>query len=209
MLDKGLLLTLNLALQEMGSIPLDRYDAWVEGLYREDVVVLPFIGTTFSSPSWRHLWPRSRRYGAHLFKKAVSLRRRGDLRGGDRMLGRACHVLIDMAVPVHAQAVWHYLQDPFELYVEAHDEELSRLPVPPLPHGMRSANPEQLTDFLASVARLERVDDTQSPWGRILRSLGLRDRPKQLQVADQARRLIPLASAHVKLLIENYERESA
>ena len=45
--------------------------------------------------------------------------RKGDRHRGDFLLGRAVHVLADMACPPHAHFVAHPLTDPFEVHVDA------------------------------------------------------------------------------------------
>lgn len=209
MLSKGLTLVLDMALASRESpTPLKKKEALIQGIFREDVIPIPFTRKSFPSPSWRHFWPRSRRYCDSLFRKAVRLGREGKGEEGEIALGRALHVLIDMGCPVHAQRVWHYLHDPFECYVEGHVDEISRLPLPSLAEGAWKRSPEGLVESLASAARLEQADRRQGPWALALRRLQLMERPRNIPVADQARRLIPLAAAHVRALLENYERET-
>ncbi len=101
MLPNGLIVALDLAVG--GRVEPARYAALALGILREDVVLLPGVGAV-PSPSPGHIYPRSRRRCAKLFHAAA---RAPAGRSGDMLLGRALHVLLDMACPVHAQKVWH------------------------------------------------------------------------------------------------------
>lgn len=207
MLPNGLIACLDLALGPAGAgastrAERERYAAMVMGLFREDIVVVPLLGVSMPSPSLGHIWPWSRRRCTALFDEAVAAGRRGEGLRGAFHLGRAAHVLTDMACPNHAQAVCHYLSDPFERYVEAHVAELTGLAVPDSPAAL---TPRELVDSLAAAARDEKPDGTKSPWGRVMRRLGLRRPPSGREVADQARRLVPLAAAHLRTLLARYE----
>jgi hypothetical protein len=197
MLPNGLLVVVDRAVGE--RLPPERFAALVVGLLREDVVLA--LGRAWPSPSPGHVYPRSRRRCAVLFARAVA---EADPLAADVTLGRALHVLADMACPVHAQAVWHYLRDPFERYVDAHAAELAELPLPPPPE--RDA-PDELVESLAQAARAVRADGRQTPWGRFLR----RRQPPlaRAEVAGQAEKLIPLAAAHARALVDRFERQRA
>jgi putative flavoprotein involved in K+ transport len=207
-LPNGLILCLDLALRRAATAERpgrERYAALVLGLFREDVILVPGLGIALPSPSLGHIYPLSRRHCAALFREAVRAARSGDRLRGDFLLGRALHVLIDMACPTHAQAVSHYLTDPFELAVDARAEELAKLPLPELPEAVRAGPVERLIDSLAGAARREHADGTKSPWGRALKRLGLARAPTGAEVMAQARRLIPLAAAHVRALLARYD----
>ena len=145
-----------------------------------------------------HIYPRSRRRCARLFAAATI---EPDAARADVLLGRALHVLLDMACPAHAQNVWHYLRDPFERYVDAHAAELAALPLAPPPPWQ---GPEALIDSLAGAARAVRADRRQTPWGKLLR----RDEPPlpRAELAEQASLLLPLAGAHARVLVEELDR---
>jgi len=177
MLPNGLLVTLELAL---GPAPHDRHAALALGMLREDVWLLGPVA--LPSPSLGHIYPRARRHCARLYDRAVAAAREGRL-AGDFALGRALHVLIDMACPAHARAVPHYLHDPFERWVEVHATELAALPLPELPPDDA---PGALVDSLAGAARA--ADGA---------------------ISAQARRLVPLAAAHVRALLTRHARETA
>src|SRR6185369_1367992 len=122
-------------------------------------------------------------------------------------LGRACHVLTDMACPVHVHRVIHQ-EDPFEWYVEVHAAELGAAPAPAasLP---AARSPAELVASLAAVARTCAPDRTRNAWGRLLRRLGLRRAVPAREVASQARLLIPAAGAHVDALLAMFLEERA
>ncbi len=200
MLPNGLMVTLELALGADAEPGL--LTALTLGMFREDVVMLP--GIALPSPSFGHIYPRSRARCGRLFARAVATARvRGRLAGAFD-LGRAVHVLTDMACPAHALAVAHYLHDPFERWVESHAAELAELPVPALPDGVAVAAavtgaPAALVDSLAGAARRHAVDRTQLPFTPVRRRRGARVGPADL--ARQAHELIPLAAAHVRALL--------
>jgi hypothetical protein len=201
MLPNGLIVVLDLALgakaaaSEAGRA---RYAAYLLGILREDVVLVPGLGAALPSPSPGHIDPRSRRRCAALVEAALA---EPDPLSADVWLGRALHVLIDMACPVHAQDVWHHLRDPFERYVDAHAAELAALPVPAL---ALAAAPEALVASLAGAAQAVRADRRQTPWGRWRHRA---DRPLgRPELEAQARTLIPLAAAHARALIAGYQQ---
>lgn len=209
MLPNGLILCL-----EMGLGPAavaNRVDrewsaALVLGMFREDICLMPRVGWSMPSPSLGHLYPLSRQRCEKLFAAAVAAARSGAPLRGALWLGRALHVLIDMACPAHARAVAHSLREPFEVYVEAHAAELACLPLPELPPALAlDSGPAALVESLARAARVEQVDGTTSPWGTVLRRLRCRHPISGALIAEQARRLIPLAAAHVSALIARYE----
>jgi hypothetical protein len=193
MLPNGLVVVLDRAVGE--RLAPERFAALVVGVLREDVVLA--FGRAYPSPSPGHVYPRARRRIRALFAGALAER---EPLAADVALGRALHVLIDMACPVHAQAVWHYLRDPFERYVDAHAAELAALPVPPPP---ADDDPVALVDSLAGAARAVRADGRQTPWGKLLR----RRQPPlpRAELAEQAATLIPLAAAHARALVDRFD----
>lgn len=115
-------------------------------------------------------------------------------------LGRACHLLGDMAVPARTRGVWHLLGDPLELFCEAHVESLAQLLPNPLPE--RLGAPEAHAETLARAASTESADTTRTPWGALgFRLLGRGQRLTDAEVERQARVLLPLAVAHTRGLL--------
>ncbi len=78
------------------------------------------------------LTPGPRGRADRLFAHAVEHYREGRLAAAFVQLGRAAHLLTDMACPVHAQGTVHMISDSFEWYVEGNAGFLETLPVPPV-----------------------------------------------------------------------------
>lgn len=212
MLPNGLIAILDMALNKsIADTELGRtkYALYILGMFREDVVYIPPLSKAFPSPSRGHIWPNARTHFAKLYSEAVQIGQcatQSELErtlSGAYALGRALHVLIDMACPAHANATWHYLNDPFERYVDAQAGELTKLSVPKLPLAFESA--ESLIESLATSAQTELSDLTQTPWGNLLRKFGKRKRLNREIIEKQAARLVPLAAAHVQSLFTMYE----
>jgi len=101
-------------------------------------------------------------------------------------LGRACHLLGDLAVPARTRRIWHLLGDPVEAYWEEH-ANLSTLLGAELP--TTDGDLETLASFSSRFA----VDTTRNPWSR--RS----GTPlSSAEVAEQAATLLPLAVAYTR-----------
>lgn len=203
MLGNGLLVILDMAL-EARPMAGERYLALVLGLFREDVLLLPGLGG-HPNPNPGHLWPFARRALDRRFSQAVAAKRKGEDLRASFLLGRAMHVLADMACPAHARNVWHHLRDPFELGVEGRAGRLAAAPVPELPPELRNGAPGAWAESLARAARRERADGTRTWWGRALRRLGLRRPVGGREAAAQADRLVPLAAAHVRVLLDRFD----
>jgi hypothetical protein len=216
MLPNGILLSLDMAIAgEADSVVIDRqqYALCLLGLFREDVVVWPNIGRlfpqiTFPSLSIGHLWPWSKLRFVMLYNRAVLMAQQGKTQQSHYMLGRALHVLIDMACPVHAHPVWHYLRDPYERYVDFHATELAQLPLPVINLDPRRDTSLKMVTGMARASKQELADATQSPLGRLLKYFGLRKPLRHEIVAAQAQRLIPLVAAHIKVLLEKYQYDT-
>jgi hypothetical protein len=177
-------------------------------MFREDVIFIPGLARAFPSPSLSHLWPLAKMRFALLYRQAVKRARRGEAVQSAVYLGRAMHVLIDMACPVHAQAVAHYLRDPYERYVDTHAQELATMPLPTLPATLEKASVTEIIALIAHASRSETADLTQSPWGRLLKSIGRRRSLSYQQIAPQAQRLIPLTAACLRVLLQKFAMET-
>lgn len=114
-------------------------------------------------------------------------------------LGRACHLLGDLAVPSRTRGVWHLLGDPFELWIEAHLDRLPALLPPALevPRG----DPLQVAHRLACASSLFAADTTRTPWGACAWRLGAGVRLSEAEVAAQAAALVPLVVASTAALL--------
>lgn len=211
MLPNGFIVTLDLALGKDGlanRTERTKYALYVLGIFRENIYLAPHAAVAMPSLSSGHLWPRARRHFAELYRLASEQVRSGEELKAAFILGRAMHVLIDMACPSHAQHTWHYLSDPFERYVDAHAKDLASLPLPEVDGSLHGAAPEIIVESLAREAQKEATDRTQTPWGKSLRRLGIRRPLKRGDVEPQARRLIPLAAAYLRVVLDNFQREA-
>lgn len=210
MLPNGQCVVIDMALRAVDCALLRRHrEALLLGTLREDVARLPLTNRVFEHASPSHfygclpggyvplLWPGARWKASHLLRKALAAQREGRLAAACVQLGRACHVLTDMACPVHAHRVMHEA-DPFEWYVEAHAQTLAQLlPVPPSP-PLSSA--PALVASLAAHSRRFTPDRTHNPFGRALRHMGLLHPVPKAEIARQAEALIPVAAAHATTL---------
>ena len=215
----GLALVIDRAVAHLPSHEARRYrQALVLGSLREDVARVPGGAGVFEHLSLSHfgggwlpggylplLWPGPRFKVRRYFRHALALDRAGQRAAAFVTLGRACHVLIDMACPVHVHRVIHE-DDPFEWYIEMHAAELGAAPVPALPDA---SSPAALVASLAAVTRTCIPDRTRNAFGRLLRRLGLRRAVPPREIGRQARLLIPQAAAHVAALIALFLGESA
>jgi len=216
MLANGLALVIERALVELGGERAHEArrhrKALLLGALREDVARVPFRTRVFEHLSLSHFggggwpagflpfWPGPRYKLRRFFRTAVAHARGGARGAAFVALGRACHVLTDMACPPHVHRVVHEA-DPFEWYVEVHVAVLAdaRLTPAVTPPAMR--DPGALVTSLSAITRRSAPDRTRSLLGRWLRRVGLRRPLPAREVARQARALIPEAAAHVARLI--------
>lgn len=182
----GFITVIDMALAQQPHPLLVRYrDALVLGCFREDVWFVGGIDAVIQNPSLSHfsragvpggfvpwLTPDAGARTEKLGRKAVREFSQGRVASAMVQLGRAAHLLIDMACPVHAQGIAHG-SDPFEWCVEAMGEELRALPV-----------------FMPSYARF-----AEAARGMARHAQGFPVARKNAR--DQARQLIPLAAGHV------------
>jgi hypothetical protein len=219
MLANGLSLVIERALAQVtapGAAEARRHrKALLLGALREDVARLPFAMRVFEHLSFSHFgggrwaggflpfWPGPRFKVRRYFRRALRLARAGQAGAAFVTLGRACHVLTDMACPVHVHRVVHEA-DPFEWYVEVHAGALGDPGATPAVAPPPFAEPGALVTSLAGVTRRWAADRTRNALGRWLRRLGLRRPVPAGVIARQAQVLIPEAAAHVAALINSY-----
>lgn len=164
----------------------------LRGHRAEDDFVL--FGMHFRAPGLTHSYEPGSRFGelgAPSAKTQIQrwLRRaQVSLHDSERAfwLGRACHLLGDLAVPARTRRIWHLLGDPLEAYWEEH-EDLARLLGTALP--ATDGNLETLASFSSGFA----VDTTRSPWSR-----GSGKALDNAEVAQQAGILLPVAVAYTR-----------
>ena len=203
----GLRLVIEMALNTLDDPLLHKHaDALVLGAIREDITFAArrkkirehwslshFDGAWLAGGFLPFVTPSAPTMAQRYFDRALDAWRRQRPALAFVELGKASHLLIDMACPVHASRVAH-LTDGYEWYVETHGAELARLPLP-LIDGPASA--AAITAALARHTRRFAPDRTNHHWGRLLKRLGLRRAQTRAQWAAQADAIIPVAAAHL------------
>ena len=210
MFANGHKLILDRALDALPGSPLSaQYDAMVLGNLREDVYKLPFLRAFTLGKGLTHYYrpgtpwgvlpfvPSAPTRAGWLFDEGVAAWRAGRQRDGAWHLGRAVHLVGEMAAPVHAQRVLHWRGDGFEMYIERHHAELRKLPLPPPP---RAESAPQLAHDLAVACQAFPCDRTRNVPGFLGWKLGLLRRPDEAEVIAQARALVPLGAAYTMAL---------
>ncbi|MCE9576002.1 MAG: hypothetical protein K8W52_22815 [Deltaproteobacteria bacterium] len=212
----GLVMVVGRALDRVASPEVERYRAAIVlGALREDVIRVPGLARPVEHWSLSHFWrpgrggfmrawPGARAAAVRRFTRAVAHHRAVDPARAYVELGRAAHVVVDMACPVHVHRALHDT-DRYEWYVEAHADELAALPAVPTPQLDSVA---AIVDGLARLTAVMPVDRHQHAVGRWLRRRGL-VRPTRAPVRDAAIAIIPAAIAHVAALIERFAATTA
>lgn len=119
-----------------------------------------------------------------------------------RWLGRACHLLGDMAVPARTRGVWHWLGDPLETWCERNPVRVAELAAecPKLSFD----SPRAIADSLALTSAALDADTTRTAWGRVRHAVWRHGKQLTLaEIVQQAELLIPLAAAHTRALLEH------
>jgi hypothetical protein len=210
----GQLLLVEMAVRALDDPRVTPFQAALQlGALREDVAFLPGLDVVVEHLSLSHfagespggllpyLWPGPQEKARRYVAQARALHQQGRQVGAYVALGKACHLLTDMACPTHAGRVMH-TTDPFEWYVDAHADALGALPVPFVP----DAPPEVLVDELARYTRAFEPDRTHHAWGALLRRAGRRRALRRDEVAAQAQELIPYAAGHLTALLRGFVR---
>jgi hypothetical protein len=185
-------------------------DALVRGHRDEDdFVVLRVL--RFRAPGLTHTYRPGQRFG-ELFAENAKSKMLRCVRRAERnrtrtawWLGRACHLLADMAVPARTRGVWHLLGDPLEAWLEEDARRVDALACDPL--DVPSYGPAELADALAHASAAHVADTTRTPWAKIL--YGRTEKFVRLcekDVEAQARTLVPLAVAHTAALLRAVPR---
>jgi hypothetical protein len=212
----GFIVVVDKALDALGEPLVQRHrDAILMGAFREDVCFLGRAGMVIPSASMTHflrpgwpggfipfIWQDAAQRTRMFFDRAVREHRAGRQASAFVQLGRATHPLIDMACPVHAQGVAHR-SDPFEWNVEAMVDELRRLPAEPF----HATDVEEVVRGLAAFGQQFAADKTTSPWGRVLRRMGMRKPVGKREAREQARILVPRAAGATAALFGLFMQE--
>lgn len=210
----GLQLVIRMALAKLGEPGFTAYqDALVLGAIREDVVYLPWRRRIWEHWSLSHfsgrrlgggfipfLTPSAAQRARAFYNRALHDWRKQDRASALIQLGRASHLLIDMACPVHAHRVAHW-SDGYEWFIEANTGPLAALPVQVAgPFPSVQANVAALARF----TRQFEPDRTHHHWGRWLHSMGWRRSLGKAEVAEQASRIVPVAAGHLAAMYAQF-----
>ncbi len=176
----------------------------------EDTYAWPLVGWRTPAIGFTHTFRPGHRHGELLLPSAktrcVALFERAratkDARSAAHLLGRACHLLTDAAVPARTQGVWHYFGDPLESWIEQHVDLAATLADAPVP---AERSPGELMERLAARSVVHAVDTTKSLPGLVAIALGRGRRLAGDEVEAQARALFPEAVAHVTALLAAFE----
>jgi hypothetical protein len=187
----------------------EHYGALLLGNLREDVYKVPLVRAFTLGKGLTHYYRPGSLWGAfplvpsaparteRLVARGVREWRDGRPRDGAFWLGRAVHLLSEMAAPVHAQRILHWRGDPFEMYIERNHRELRQLPLPDEP---RAESPRQLVHDLAVYTQRFPCDRTRNLPGYVGWKLGLFRRPSDDEVLAQVRALVPMGAAYTVAL---------
>lgn len=118
-------------------------------------------------------------------------------------LGRACHLLGDVAVPARARRVWHLEGDPLEAWLESNLDRLGDVQIEP----PSVTTTDEMIEEMARVASTFPADTTRTPWGRAaFRWFGLGQTLDESELERQAHVLIPCAVRLTKCLLASVNR---
>lgn len=207
MLYKGLQTVICAAVQQANQPLLSRYAAaLIFGAIREDVMYLRSRKKIWEHLSFTHfsgrflpggfipfVIPSAASCAQFYFNRACKLAAQQKLAAAMVQLGRASHLLIDMACPAHAHRVAHW-NDGYEWYIEAHGDSLRTLTAA-IPTNYQSA--AAIVEGLAGFTRQFRADGTHHHLGFWLKKLGWRHGLSKAEISQQAEQIIPVASAHL------------
>ncbi len=205
----GLQLVIRLAVAKLARPELQRWqDALILGALREDVLYLAprhkiWEHWSFSHFSGRYLpggfipffTPSAATKAQRYFDVALGHWQQQQAAKAFVELGKASHLLIDMACPVHVHRVPHW-SDGYEWYIEAHYERL-------LAQGLEIsvpthyATPRATVAGMAAFTRQFAPDRTHHHWGRWLKNRGWRQTHNQAEIAQQVAQIIPVAAGHL------------
>lgn len=198
---------INEAIDRLGSWAHDFRRELLQGNDDEDVHIVPLLKWRVRAAGLTHTHVPNGHFGELGFPSAKrrclvfvdKSRREKDPAHAAWWIGRACHLLGDVAVPARANRVWHIEGDPLEAWIEAHVDSFRNTRVP----DTEKKSPAQIVETLAHVAATFPADTTRTPWGRAAHQWAGRGRKlDEKELAEQARILVPLAVASTKALLE-------
>jgi hypothetical protein len=189
--------------------PLAHLGALLQGHRDEDDLVLPAglrlraAGLTHSyrPGSWRGelLAPSALTCLARCLRRA---RRAPTDAAAAWWLGRACHLLGDLAIPARTRGVWHLRGDPLESWLEEHLDALPALL--PAALAIPRGSPADLARDLASASSRLPADTTRTIWGAWAFRRGRGVRLSADEVAEQAAALVPRVVAATTALLDGF-----
>jgi hypothetical protein len=185
----------------------------VAGNDDEDTVTLGMFGRSLRLPSlglshtyqpgsrFGELWAPSARRRCDKFVHRATAARASDPKRAAWWLGRACHLIVDAAVPARTQRIWHVAGDPLESFIDEHVERLALLPRT----EARCSTSGEVMEVLARIAVDLPVGTTGSPWGAAgYRAFGWGTLLSQAELERQARALVPIAIAHLAAFLASF-----
>jgi len=194
------------AVRASGSAWLVRRESEIlRGNTAEDDFV--WLGLRLRAPGLTHTYRPGSRFGelgapsalAQLERWLARARRAERAEAAAFWLGRACHLLGDMAVPARTRGVWHLFGDPLEAYWEAHVSELPLLLGAAAELGAPSASPTEHAEMLARASSAWPADTTRTPWGAWqFRARGIGQQLDAVAIEQQARVLLQSAVQHTR-----------
>jgi hypothetical protein len=201
----GFITAIDMALKTIQSPLLnENRSALILGAFREDFYAIPKTDLLVTSLSFTHFYRKglpggfipfltqgARARTEFFLRRALERYRERDVTAAVAQLGRAVHPLVDMACPVHAQAVVHET-DPYEWCVEAMRSELLELPLPFMQDSERAAD---IVETMALFTHKFEADRTNNLWGRVMKRLGKWKPVDAVRSREQARQLMPMAGA--------------
>jgi hypothetical protein len=200
-------LFINRAIDDAGPWPHEFRREILQGNDDEDVFVVPLLKWRLRAAGLTHTHDPNGRFGELGFPSAKvqclgfleKARREKKPARAAWWIGRACHLLGDVAVPARANRVWHIEGDPLEAWIEARVASFRDV----VTHAIEYKTPEQIIENLARVASAFRADTTRTPWGRAgFQWFGNGRKLDDAELAEQACVLVPLATASTKALLE-------
>ncbi|MFO0762994.1 MAG: hypothetical protein U0359_41545 [Byssovorax sp.] len=196
-----------IAAERTGGEALVRLDDLLRGNDDEDVHVVPLLGLRLQAVGLTHTHRPGGTRGELFAPSARTCcerwaRRAREAPSPERrayFLGRACHLLVDIAVPARSRGVWHFYGDPLESWVDHHPEAIAAFPLAPIPE---TRDPGQLCESLAALSSAFPADTTRSTWGSLrMRLTGQGTIVGEEEAGAQAKVLVPAAIAHVAALL--------
>jgi hypothetical protein len=213
----GIFLLLSRAARESEIPEAQKYlPALTLGAVRDDILYFPWVKKIWEHLSLSHFmgrhlpggfipffWPSAPFKAQYFYNKAIKLYRAEDPAAAWVQLGRASHLIVDMACPVHASRVPHW-SDPYEWYVDSHFDELKQLPAVDFE---KCQSARELTKKMGKYSQGFRPDKTNQHWGQLLKKMGLRKSLTRGECQNQAHAIIPQASACLAELFRLFSKE--